>query len=75
MTTSSGANFNYITPYLGELGPKKRSKMSHFMDAPLPQKHFKFFNFTTRNAIKMKLTTIVYLYEHFHLVYKLGRNF
>ena len=65
--TNSGANFSKIAPYLGELGPKKTPKMGHFMVAPSPQKHLKFYNFTTTNGIKMKLTTIVHLHETFHL--------
>ena len=39
--------------------------MGHFMDAPSPQKHWKFYNVTTTNAIKMKLTKIVHLYDTF----------
>ena len=37
------------------------------MDAVSPQKHWKIYNLTTANDIKMKLTTIVYLHETFHL--------
>ena len=36
--------------------------------------HLKINNLTTRNAILMKLTTIMYLHETFHLAKKLGRN-
>ena len=41
--------------------------MSHFMDAASPRKHWKIYNLTTANAIKMKLTMIVYPHETFHL--------
>ena len=47
-------------------------KMAQFMDAALPQKHLKIYNLTTTNAIKTKLTTIVYLHEAFHLAKDLG---
>ena len=42
------------------------------MDAALPQKHLKIYNLTTTNAIKMKLTTILYLHEIFHLAKNWG---
>ena len=41
--------------------------MSHFMDAASPRKHWKIYNLTTANAIKMKLTMIVYPHKTFHL--------
>ena len=56
----------------GELGPKKTPKMTQFMDATLPQKHLEIYNLTVTNAMKMKLTTIVYLHETFHLTKDLG---
>ena len=37
------------------------------MDAALPRKHMKIYNLTTTNAIKAKLTTIIYIHETFHL--------
>ena len=37
------------------------------MDTALQQKHWEIYNLTTANAIKMKLNTIVYLHETFHL--------
>ena len=37
------------------------------MDTASPRKHWKIYNLTTTNAIKIKLTTIVYLHEAFHL--------
>ena len=45
---------------------QKLPKMGHFMDAPLPRKHFRFFNLPTRNAIKVKLTVTVHLHKTFH---------
>ena len=42
------------------------------MDAPSPQKLLKIYNLRTTNAMKMKLTTIVYLHETFHLTKDLG---
>ena len=46
--------------------------MTQFMDATLPQKHLEIYNLTVTNAMKMKLTTIVYLHETFHLTKDLG---
>ena len=46
---------------------QKNPKMGHFMDAAPPRNNLKFYNFGTPNAIKMKLTTIMYLHEAFHL--------
>ena len=37
------------------------------MDAPSPRNFFKIYNLRTTNAMKMKLTTVVYLHETFHL--------
>ena len=45
----------------------KLPKMGHFMDAAPPRNNFKFYNLGTTNAIKMKLTTIMYLHETFDL--------
>ena len=42
------------------------------MDAASPQKHLKIYNLRTTNAMKIKLTTIVYLHETFHLAKDLG---
>ena len=53
---------------------KKLPKKDHFMDAALPQKHLKTYNLTTNNAIKMELTTIVYLHNTYQLVKNLGVN-
>ena len=44
------------------------------MDAAPPRNNLKFYNLGTTNAIKMKLTTIMYLHKTFHLAQKLGRN-
>ena len=41
----------------------KTSKKGHFLDAELVRKTLKTLNVTTRNAILMKLTTIMCLHE------------
>ena len=46
---------------------QKHPKMGHFMDAAPPRNNLKFYNLGTTNAIKMKLTTIMYLHETFDL--------
>ena len=46
---------------------QKPPKMGHFMDAALPRNNLKFYNLGTANAIKMKLTTIMYLHKTFDL--------
>ena len=51
---------------LGGVRAEKSPKMGYFMDIPSPWKHSKIYNFTTTNAIKMKLSTIVHLFETFH---------
>ena len=56
LSNNCGAIFSKIRPHLGELRPNPPRKWVNFMDATLPRKHFNFFNFTTRYAIKMKLT-------------------
>ena len=53
---------------------QKPPKMGHFMDAAPPRNNLKFYNLGTTNAIKMKLTTIMYLHETFDLAQKLGRK-
>ena len=47
---------------LVEVRAPKPPKMDHFIDAPLPPKHLIFYNFGTTNAIKIKLTSIMYLH-------------
>ena len=42
---------------------QKPPKKGHFVDAESVSKTLKTFNLTTTNAIRMKLTTIVYLHE------------
>ena len=49
--------------------------MAQFMAAPWLQKHLKLYNLRTTNAIKMKVGTIVYLHETFHLTEDLSANF
>ena len=47
------------------------------MDAELVRKAYNFYkilNFATTNATLMKLTTIMYLHETFHLAKKLVRS-
>ena len=46
---------------------QKPPKMGHFMDAPSPRNNLEIYNLGTANATKMKLTTIMYLHETFHL--------
>ena len=48
--------------------------MGNFLDDPLPRRHFQFYNFITTNAIKMKLTSIIYLHNTFHLAESCGCN-
>ena len=43
-----------------------------FMDAASPQKLLRIYNFRTTYAVKMKLTTIAYLHQTFHLTKDLG---
>ena len=43
-------------------------KMGHFMAAVLPRNHWNIYNLGTTNAIKIKLTANIYLYETFHLL-------
>ena len=59
-----------ISAKSGEKGgerAQKPPKMGHFMDAAPPRNNLKFYNLGTTNAIKMKLTTIMYLHETFDL--------
>ena len=42
---------------------QKPSKKGHFIEAETTRKTLKTFNLTTTNAILIKLTTIMYLYE------------
>ena len=51
--------------------PPRSSQKLYFL---LLRKHLKVYNLTTRNGIMMKLTSIMYLNDTFHLVKKLGRN-
>ena len=46
---------------------QKPPKRGHFMDAALPRKHLKIYKFRTTNSMKVKITTIIYLREIFHL--------
>ena len=55
-----------LTIFVEVMVPKS-SKMGHFMDVSLPWKHLNIYNLGTTNAIKMELTTIIYLDETFHL--------
>ena len=51
--------------------PPRSSQKLYFL---LLGKHLKVYNLTTTNGIMMKLTSIMYLNDTFHLVKKLGRN-
>ena len=44
------------------------------MDAELVRKTLKIYNLTIKNAILIKLNTIMYLYETCHLPKKIGRK-
>ena len=57
------ANLDHVW---GSKGPKPPKK-GHFMDACLVRKTLETFNLATTNAILMKLTTIVHLYQVFHM--------
>ena len=46
--------------------------MAQFMDALSPRHFLKLFNLRTPNAMRMKLDTVVYLHETFHLTKGLG---
>ena len=63
-----GQNLSKINPYLGEKGPKCPQ------NGLLPRNHLNIYSLGTTNAIKMKLSTIIYHHGTFHLVEKLGRN-
>ena len=52
----------YSTKFGGVMA-QKPSKKDHFMEAESTLKTLKTFNLTTTNAILIKLTTIMYLYE------------
>ena len=52
--------------FWGERAPKP-PKMGHFMDAAPPRNNLKFYNLGTTNAIKMKVTTLMYLHQTFDL--------
>ena len=56
----------------GGVRAQKTPKMAEFKDAPSPGKLLKNYMLRTTNAIKMKLITIVYLDETFHLTKDLG---
>ena len=52
----------------GGVNPKKSPKSTQKRYFLLLGKHLKMYNFATTNAAPMKLTTIMYLHETFHLV-------
>ena len=58
---------------LGSKGPNK-PKRDHFMTAESIRKMLKIFNFSTTNAMLMKLTIDIYLNNAFHLVKSWGKN-
>ena len=61
------SKFEQNRGFFGGERAKKPPKMGHFMDAAPPRNNLKFYNLGTTNAIKMKLTTIMYLLETFDL--------
>ena len=67
LNTTCGENVNKIRQYLGELGPKTSQKRAILWMLESVRKNLKIYNLTTKNAILIKLITIMYLYETFHL--------
>ena len=51
----------------GGVRAKNLPKKGHFIDAESVRKTLKIYYLTSKNAILIKLTTIMYLYETFHL--------
>ena len=50
------------------LNPPPPPQEGHFMDAESVRKILKIYNFTTTNAILMKLTKVMYLHKTFHFI-------
>ena len=67
MIENHWSKFQLNVSILGEVRAPKPRKMDHFIDAPSPRKHLIFYNLGTTNALKIKLTSIMYLHEIFHL--------
>ena len=49
-----------MEPYWGELGPKNPPKKGYLIDAELIRKTLKIYKLPTANAIRIKLTMIMY---------------
>ena len=62
------SKFQFNLTILGAVRSPKPPKMGQFMDAASPQNHLNIYNLGTTKAIEMKLTTIMYRHETFHLV-------
>ena len=62
LKNTSGENFSKIKHIWGIKG-KKTPKKGHFMDAESVRKTLKIYNLTTKNAILIKLTRILYLHK------------
>ena len=52
----------------GGVRASKPPQKGHFMDAESVRKILKIYNFTTTNAILMKLTKVMYLHKTFHFI-------
>ena len=53
-----------ILDHIRAVRAQKPPKKGYFVDAELIRKALEIFNLTTTNAIPMKLTTNMYLYEN-----------
>ena len=67
LNTNCGKNFSKRWKSLRKLGPRTSPKKGHLMDAELVRKTLNIYNLTIKNAILIKLTTIIYVCETFHL--------
>ena len=67
--------FRLYWTIFGEVRAQKPPKKDHFTNAESVRKTLKTFNFTTTNAILMKLTTIIYLHEGVNRKPLRARNF
>ena len=52
-----------ILDHIGKVRAQKPPKNAYFVDAESVRKTLGIFNLTTTNAMRMKLTTIMYLHE------------
>ena len=66
------SKFQKNSTAFGRVIPKKPHKNSLKSTFPVLRKHLKIHNLVITNAILMKLITMMYLYETFHLVKNWG---